>query len=134
MKVQLDTGMIKTIDLFQNLTGSHVLDCMNDSSEIYFVVAENQYGLAVGKNGSKIRNAERVFKKSIRIFEFSSDLEKFIRNMIPEAQEIIIKDNEIQVRVKSSDRAKVIGRGGSKIRIINHFLKRLHEVENLKVK
>lgn len=133
MKVTLNTETIKTINLFQNLTGSHVLDCINNE-EMYFVVAEGEYGLVVGKNGSKIRNAERVFKKAIIIFEYSSNLEHFIKNIIPEAQEIITKEGEIHVRVKPNDRPKVIGRGGKKIRIINHFLKRLYDVESLKIK
>jgi len=134
MKVTLDTESIKTINLFQNLTGSHVLDFMSEDGELYFVVSKGEYGLVVGKNGSKIKNAERVFKKPIMIFENAPDMESFVRNIIPEAQDINITGKEISVRVKPSDRPKVIGKGGKKIKIINHFLKRLYDVESLKVK
>lgn len=133
MKVRLDTETIKLIDIFQNITGSHILDCIADE-ELYFVVAQGQYGLAVGKNGRKIRDAERILKKPIRVFEYSKNLEQFVRNMIPEANEIMIKKNEILVKIKQRDRAKVIGKGGRKIKIINRFLKRLHDIDNLKIK
>lgn len=128
MKVRLSTEVIKQIDLFQNLTNAHVIDCMRNE-EMYFVIAEHQYGLAIGKNGSKIRNAEKVFKKPIRVFEYSKNLERFVKNMIPEAKNIIIRSNDVQVFIKNSDRARVIGRGGKKIKIINEFLKRLHGTE-----
>ncbi len=133
MKVKLDTETIKTIDLFQSVTGSHVLDCISEC-ELYFVVKEGEYGSIVGKNGSKIRNAERIFKRQIILFEYSPIMERFIRNMIPEATNIVLKEKEIDVFVKPMDRPKVIGKAGKRIKIINRFLKRLHDVENLKIK
>ncbi|MBI5061642.1 MAG: NusA-like transcription termination signal-binding factor [Candidatus Aenigmarchaeota archaeon] len=133
MKVRLDTEAIKTISLFQNVTGSHIIDCINDE-ELYFVVAEGEYGAVIGKNGNKIKNAERIFRKQIVIFEYSPILERFIKNMIPETTNIVLKEGEIDVFVKPVDRARVIGKAGKKIKIINRLLKRLHDVDNLKVK
>lgn len=134
MKVKLDTHLIQTINYFQNLTGSSVIDCINEGDEIYFVVAKGHYGLSVGRGGSKIRNAERMLKKSIRIFEYSPQPEEFIKNAIPEAQGIVIKGDGIDVRVRQQDRAKVIGKAGKNIKIINRFLERLYGLGNLKVK
>jgi N utilization substance protein A len=134
MKVKLDAQLIQTINYFQNMTGSSVIDCISENSEIYFVVAKGHYGLSVGRGGSKIRNAERALKKSIRIFEYSEQPEEFIKNTIPEAQEIIMKEDSIEVRIKQQDRAKVIGKAGKNIKIINRFLERLYGKGNLKVK
>ena len=134
MKVKLDAQLIQTINYFQNLTGSSVIDCINEGDDIYFVVAKGNYGLSVGRGGSKIKNAERMLKKSIRIFEYSQDINEFIKNVIPEAQEIVTKDDVIEVRVKQQDRAKVIGKAGKNIKIINRFLERLYDRNNLKVK
>ena len=119
---------------FQSLTGSSVIDCISEEDDIYFIVAKGHYGLAVGKGGVKIKNAERGLKKNIRIFEYSEDLEEFIKNTIPEAQEILIKDKGIEVRIKSQDRAKVIGKSGKNVKIINRFLERLFGRSDLKVK
>ena len=65
MKVTLDSKTIQSINIFQNMTHSSIIDCITEADELYFVVAQGQYGLTIGKNGNKIRNAERVFKKSI---------------------------------------------------------------------
>ena len=130
MKVNLNTESIRLISLFQEHTGTHVLDSYEDD-EIYFVVAENEYGLAVGKNGNKIRKVEFVLKKPVKVFEYSKEIEHFIRNMIPQAKEISIRDNKIEVRVSQSDRSKVSYR----VKVIEHFVKRFFsDVQSFKVK
>ncbi len=133
MKVTLDSKTIQSINIFQNLTGSSVIDCLEDE-ELYFIIAKGEYGLAVGKNGAKIRNAERLFKKTIKIFEYSSELEEFIKNMIPESQEIEIGNNNVVVRIRPNDKARVIGKGGKKVKVAGRFLERLFEINNLRVK
>ncbi|MFH0837110.1 MAG: NusA-like transcription termination signal-binding factor [Candidatus Aenigmatarchaeota archaeon] len=133
MKVQLNTETIRQISLFQELTGAHAID-MIINEEIYFVVAENEYGLAIGKDGRNIRKAEYVFKKPIRIIEYSPDLETFIKNMIPHVKEIIKQEGKIEVRIAPSDRSKVIGKAGYRIKIMEEFVKRFFDATSFKVK
>jgi N utilization substance protein A len=134
MKVTLDQNTIQVINLFHNLTGTNVIDCVNEDDCIYFVVAEGQYGLAVGKGGAKIKNAERVFKKTIKVFEYAQELDKFIRNLMPEIENIEMRGALILVKVRPQDRARVIGKGGKNVKIINKLLNRLFDVVELKVK
>jgi len=134
MKVILNTQDIQIINIFQSITGSDIIDCISDDDEIYLVVAEGQYGLAVGKRGAKIKNAEKILRKSIKVFEYSKDLEKFIQNLIPEAREIVVKDNVAHVKVANSDKVRVIGKRGKNIKMIKKFLKRLFEIEDVKLK
>ena len=134
MKVILDQNCIEAINLFQNLTGATVIDSISEDGDIYFVIAEGQYGLAVGKGGSKIKNAEKVFKKTIKVLEYSEDLEKFVRNIVPEVQEISIHEKQILLKVRPQDRARVIGKNGRNIKILNKFLQRLFDIEEMKLK
>jgi N utilization substance protein A len=133
MKVTFDTQAIKTISLFQSVTGANVRDYAETEEAMYFVVGEGEYGLAIGKDGSKIKHAENIFKKPIKIFEYSADMEQFIKNLIPEFQNVSIKDGTIRVKIKSGDRAKVIGKGGSRIKVIASFVERLYEISDFKV-
>lgn len=137
MKVVLNTENIQLINVFQNLTGSHVLDCVSNE-EIYFVVSKGQYGLAVGKKGMKIKNAERVLKKRIKVFEYSDNLEDFIKNLVPEARQIKVnnKDNAktVEIKIMNPHRARVIGKGGKNIKVIKHFLERLYDVNDVKIR
>ncbi len=134
MKLTLDMNTIQTISFFHAITGSNAIDCVYTDDVLYFVVQQGQYGLAVGKNGSKISLVEKKLRKSVKIFEYAEDLETFIKNLAPEAQEIIFNGKKILIKVKPSDRAKIIGKAGRNIKIINVFLKRLFEIEEAKVK
>jgi N utilization substance protein A len=133
MKVTFDTETIKTISLFQNLTGAHVKDIQDSPDILYIVVAEGEYGLAVGKDGQTIKKAEGVFKKPIKVFEYTPDAEQFVRNMIPEAQQISVVEKTIRVRIPAQARAHVLGKGGSRVKIMGAFLQRLHDIESFKV-
>lgn len=134
MKLTLDQNTMQMMNMFHNLTGATAVDCITDEDCIYFVVSEGQYGLAVGKGGAKVKNAEKVFKKPIKVFEFSEGAENFVRKMVPDSQEISTKDRTVFIKVGPKDRAKVIGKAGKNIKVINRFLQRLFDVDELKVK
>ncbi len=135
MKVTLDANTIQIVNLFQNMTGTSVVDCIPEADEIYFVVAKGQYGLAIGRNGSRIKLAERVFKKSIKIFEYSSDLDEFIKNVTGDSEiRKMEKDNGLLIiDVQQGNRARIIGKNGKNIKVINRFLERLFDI-NMKVR
>src|SRR3989344_3851402 len=134
MKVTLDQNTIQSINLFQSLTGSSVVDAITEGEEIYFVIAQGSYGATVGKNGVKIKNAERVFKKYIKVFEYAENVEDFVKNTVPGVQDFNIADKIALVRIRPSERARAIGKGGRNIKIISKFLQRLFDIEELKVK
>jgi NusA-like KH domain protein len=132
--VTLDQNAIQSINLFQSLTGSSVVDALVDGDEIYFIIAQGSYGATVGKGGIKIKNAERVFKKYIKVFEYSDNLEEFLKNVLPGFQEITRTDNTILVKIKPQEKSRAIGKGGKNVKIITKFLQRLFDIEELKVK
>ncbi|MCD6215748.1 MAG: NusA-like transcription termination signal-binding factor [Candidatus Aenigmarchaeota archaeon] len=133
MKIKLDYQTIKQIDVIQKFSGTDIIDCINTSSTIYFVVAQGQYGKIVGKKGAKIKAAEKLFKKKIKIFEYDSNIKSFIKNIIPSAKDIIIKDKKIFVHVHKKDRAKAIGSHGENVKTIKTFMQRIFGMEDLKV-
>ena len=133
MKVNLDAKQIQSMSMFQNITNSSAMDCIEDNGDIYFVIAEGQYGLAVGKGGFKIKKAERAFRKNIRVIEYSTDMEQFVRNMVPDITEMQVSDKIINLKIKPASRSRVIGRGGKNIHILNVFLKHFFSAE-MKIK
>lgn len=133
MKVTLDAKQIQSMSMFQNITNSSAMDCIEDNGDIYFVVAEGQYGLAIGKGGFKIKKAERAFRKNIRVIEYSPDMEQFVRNMVPDITEMQVTDKTINLKIKPASRSRVIGRSGRNIHILNVFLKRFFSAE-IKIK
>ncbi len=137
MTVVFDTETIRLITFFENLTGSEIRDCLVDDSKnmVYFVIEEGKVGMAIGKNGDSIRNVENLIKKDIRVFEFSEELNTFVRNLIPQATEVrVINENDrtaVEVRVDRKDKPMVIGRDGRNQKLYKELLQRNHSINEL---
>lgn len=137
MSLSFDTETIRLITLFENLTGVRVKDCLVDkeNNTIYFVIEEGMVGIAIGKNGSVVKNAERIIGKNIKIFEFSKDLKTFVKKLIPQANEIKIKNDGnvtiVEVKVDKKEKALVIGRDEKNLKILKQLFQRNHKVNDL---
>ncbi|MGC8812500.1 MAG: NusA-like transcription termination signal-binding factor [Candidatus Aenigmatarchaeota archaeon] len=137
MSLTFDTETIRLITLFENLTGVRVRDCLVDkeSNTVYFVIEEGMVGIAIGKNGSVVKNAEKVIGKNIKIFEFSKDLKTFVKKLIPQANEVKIKNENnsitIEVKVDKKEKPIVIGRDEKNLKILKQLFQRNHKVNNL---
>lgn len=140
MTVRFDTETIRLITLFENVTNAPVKDCLvnNSTNTVYFIIGEGKVGVAIGKNGNNVKNAEKVIGKNIKIFEFSNDICSFVRNLIPQANDVrVINEGGktlVEVRIDKSDRALVIGRDRKNIKLFKELLKRNHSVDDLIVR
>ena len=139
MTVSFDTDTIRLITLFENLTGTSVRDCLVGENQIvYFIIEEGKAGMAIGKNGYSVKNAENLIKKDIKIFEFSKDLRTFVKNLIPQADEIKVRnENErtiVEIKVEKKDKATVIGRDSRNIKLYRELLQRSHDVDSVVVR
>ncbi|MEM5794447.1 MAG: NusA-like transcription termination signal-binding factor [Candidatus Aenigmatarchaeota archaeon] len=140
MSLTFNTETIRLITLFENLTGARVKDCVIDkeSNTVYFLVEEGMIGIAIGKNGSVVKNAEKLIGKNIKIFEFSKDLKTFVKKLIPQANEIRIKNENnsiiVEVKVDKKEKALVIGRDEKNLKILKQLFQRNHKVNDLVVR
>jgi len=135
MSTTFDTETIRLMAIFENLTGASIKDCIIDENILYLVVDEGKIGIAIGKNGDSVKNAESVLNKTIKLFEFSSDLTKFVKNLIPKAINVTVNNEDdkivVEVKVDRSDRPMIIGRDAKNLKIFKELLKRSHNVSDL---
>jgi len=134
-----DTETIRIINLFESVTGAAVRDCIVEDDTVYYIVEEGQIGIAIGKNGINIKTAERMLGKKIKVFEYRSDVEEFLRRAIPLIKDFqLVNDNDGKriavIRVSKKDRPIVIGRNGRNIKIYKKILERNYKIADLKVK
>jgi N utilization substance protein A len=140
MPVRFDTETIRLITFFENVSGAPVKDCLLDqeTNTLYFIIEEGSVGLAIGKNGNCVKNAEHMIGKSIKLFEFSKDLTTFVKNLIPQVTEIKIRNDSgeiiIEIKVDKKSKAMVIGRDGRNLKIFKELLSRNHSVNDLIVR
>lgn len=124
--------MIGLISAFETMTKTEVRDCISNDV-IYFLVNSGKAAIAIGKGGETIKKAERALKKQIKLFEWNEEDKAFIKNMIPQAQTIVLNSGKAQVTLLAKDRGAVFGKGGSNIKIIRELLSRNSDVKELKV-
>lgn len=138
MALVFDTETIRLMALFENLTGVPVKDCIISEDTVYFIVEEGKVAIAIGKNGCKVRNVEKMIGKTVKLFEYSKDLTNFVKKLMPQVNEIRIKNEDkkvtVEVKVDKKSKALVIGRNGKNIKIIKEILKRNHKVSDLIVR
>ena len=138
MTISFDNETIRLITLFENITGAPVKDCLVDDKTIYYVVEKGTVGMAIGKEGSSVKSAEKIIGKSIKVFEFSSDVSEFVRKLIPQALEISIKNQSektiVEVKVEKQAKAIIIGREGKNLKILKEIIQRCSNVDNVLVK
>jgi N utilization substance protein A len=128
MKVVLDSNALQNINVFQSMTSANVMDCMDNSETIYFVVKGGGW-----RNPEAMRRMERIFGKRVRIYEFSEDPKTFIRRLAPDATEISIESGIAKIKVRNCFKPRIIGKDKSNLMIIKSLLKRFYEIEDVKI-
>lgn len=134
MAIKLETQTIRDIGIFERMTRVHVKDCIRDESCVYFMVENGKSGIAIGRNGSIIKNVSRVLGKTVKVFEFSEKPEEMVKSMIPSAKNVEIVNDAVNVSIPNSDRSVVIGRSGRNIKVMKKFLNRHFKINYLRLK
>ncbi|MEM7826720.1 MAG: hypothetical protein QXQ40_00670 [Candidatus Aenigmatarchaeota archaeon] len=129
MKVLLDSNAIKNIKMFQTLTPAYVIDCAENEDTIYFVIKSSRINI----DNKKVRNIERLFRKRLRIIRFSKNLETFVKELVPEAINIIRDGDKIKLTVRKYDRPRVVGKNKKNLIIVERFLKRFFDISEVKI-
>lgn len=138
MTVVLNTEAIKLMNLFDSITHVPAKDCIVEGNVVYFLVEEGRVKEAIGKGGSTAKTIENLIKKNVRIYEYSKDVIKFIKNLIPHARDIRVKNKDgvlvAEIKIDKAFKPIVIGREGKNIKVIKQLLKRNHKISDLVVR
>lgn len=130
MKLLLDSKIIRYMKLYQTIFHDHILDCAENDNYIYFVIEENE---DPKEKFEKIGALENLLKKKVRIIRFKSDIKDFIKELVPELLDVRIENNTVKILVRKYDKPKVLGKNRSTLKIIERFLKRFFNIEEVKV-
>ena len=128
--MKLTNDDIKSISLFEQLTGAAATDCVLYEGGVVFVVKEGDIGRAIGKNGSSINRVRTAFGRPVSVVENASELSAFVANIYStidikvDVKQGIDGKTLALVRVDAKDRGNAIGRNGEKIKMARMLVER----------
>lgn len=134
MKLTLET--IQTINLFEQLSGAQIKDCIREDDSIIFIVEEGNIKKALGKDNANLRRIEGILKKKVRLIAFSADVVKFINNLLYplKVDKIEKKEDTVEIHIKDSRiKGKVYGRGRENLYWIQDLVKKYHNIKEIKI-
>jgi len=129
-EIAFSNEIMQYINMTSNILKIDVIDCMVTEDKLIFIVKKGQLGIAIG---SKAKNLE------IKFVEFNEDKERFILNLCkPYKINKITLDGSgesivAKVEVATSDKSKIIGRGGRNISIIRKLAHRHHSIKDVQI-
>ena len=138
-EVTFDEKTIRFVALFQDVTRSTVVDCLDAEDRVIFVVKEGDIGKAIGKKGEQVAKLKRLMNKDIHIIEYSDDPGKFVANVF---RNYDVKGVHIEQRgdvthatvtVDAKKKGRAIGKEGRNLRLSRELIVRHHAIQSVSV-
>jgi len=133
----LTEDTLRYITLFENITKTHVRDCMETEDKLVFVVDTGQANKAVGKAGENVIRMKNTTGKNIQVIEYSDDPEMFIRNVFYNynVQSVVLENRgnivHATVTVDPNVKGRAIGKNGRNLKIARDIVNRHHNVQSI---
>ena len=138
-EIVLTEDTLKYISLFEALTKTNVMDCMETDDKLVYVVEKGQGNTAVGHKGENVIRLSEMTGKNIQVVEYSDDPAQFVKNVFhiynPQKVEIEQRNNitHATVTVDPKLKGRAIGKAGKNLRIARDIVNRHHEIQSISV-
>lgn len=133
---KIDMETMRLINLFEQVTGARVKDCITFKEKLTFIVEEGQLWRALGKNRANLLKLERLLKQKIKIVEFRPDKIQFIVNLLHPLKVVDVKDEDGILTIKGPDtktKGLMIGARAQNLRATENVVKMYFDCEEIKV-
>ena len=131
---------IQYVSLFQDLTKTTVVDCVDTSDRLIFVVKAGDIARAIGKGGEHVATLRRRMNKEIHLVEYSDNAEEFVKNVFRSygvrKVEIATRDSGVvhaTVTVDPAKKGRAIGKDGKNLRVFRDLIARHHPIQSVSV-
>ena len=136
----LSNEVMQYINMASNILKIDILDCIVNDDRLIFLIKKGNLGIAIGIKGKNLERLRTVFKKNIKFVELDDDKERFIKNLCKpyKVDNISIEGSDdsviVKIQANTSDKSKLIGKGGSNIDIIRKLANRHHSIKDVQIK
>ena len=137
MKTKYDVELLKTMALFENMTGAKLKDCFVNKERLIFVIEQGDMGKALGKHKGNIQRIEESLNRKIKIIEFNPDVLTFVRNLMFPLRILEMGQDEGIITVKGPDaktKGLMIGARAQNLRNYEEIVRKYFEgIKEIKV-
>ncbi|MEE9115907.1 MAG: NusA-like transcription termination signal-binding factor [Thermoplasmata archaeon] len=137
--ISFNEDTLRIIGLFQRVTRSTAKDLLETPEKLVFVVKEGEGGKAIGKGGKNVAKLREMMGREIKVIEYSSIPEQFLRNIF---RSYNIKSVEIEERAKglhatvsveTTQKGLAIGRDAKNLKVARELMSRHHNIDSVSV-
>ena len=138
--ILLSNDIMQYINMASKITRADILDCMIADDKLIFIVKKGYLGIAIGNKAKNLEKLRNIFKKTIKFVESDPDKEKFVQNLCKpyKINNIVLEgsgDSTVaKIEASTSDKSKLIGKGGRNIDIIRKLANRHHSIKDVQIK
>lgn len=133
MTLLITNDTLSLVSALEKISNARVIECIDSEKELIFIVQDGDARIAIGKNGENAKRLSRDVGKNVRIVEISEDPVKFVKNYLGTGIDYSaeLKEGSIIINTDDYNKGRIIGKGGTKVKILGSLLKRHY---NLQVK
>ena len=138
-EIMISNEAMQFITMASKILKIDILDCMIVDDLLVFIVRKGQLGVAIGSKAKNLEKLRNLFNKNIKFVESDSDKKRFIINLCKpyKLNNVLFEENNnisiAKVEVTSSDKSKLIGKGGKNIEIIRKLARRHHSINDVQI-
>ena len=139
-EITFNEETMQYVSLFQDLTRTSVVDCLDAPDRLIFVVKEGDIARAIGKGGENAQTLRRRMNKEIHVVEYSDDPKTFVANVFRSYDvkkvDLETRDNGVvhaTVTVDPGKKGRAIGREGKNLRVFRDLIARHHPIQSVSV-
>ena len=130
---------LRTIALFESVTGARVIDMVAGDDANSFLIAPAGAGKAIGKGAENIKRFQEITGKRANVFVHHADEKRFVMSLLHrynvESVEVVEERGKkyANVRIAPVDKARAIGRNGRNIKMIADLARRHSKIDGIRI-
>lgn len=138
-EVKFNEKTLRYVSLFEDVTGTKVVDCIDIPEKVIFLVKQGQIEQAIGKSGKNVTSVSNKIDRNVHVIEYSEDPEQLLKNIFYSygVKDIEIKEkNDVlhgTVEVKPENKARAIGKKGRNLSIARMIMMRHSDISSVSV-
>ncbi|MBI4417084.1 MAG: NusA-like transcription termination signal-binding factor [Euryarchaeota archaeon] len=139
-EITFNEETIRYVSLFQDMTRTTVIDCLDTPDRLHFVVKHGDIAKAIGMGGEHVAALRRKMNKDIHIVEYNDDPKTFVANVFRsyDVKKVDIETREngvvhATVTVDPLKKGRAIGKEGRNLRVFRDLIARHHAIQSVSV-